>query len=86
MIIQPNDPVQAAMAAEQMAAAQRADNERFIRATAMQVYAQFIANTCNPNSVVYRDLARQAVEAAPYLAEALGMVTLEKKGEAECTD
>ena len=78
---QPNnnqDPLQAAMVAQQQAAAANAMIDGFIKQTSMALYASLVGQSSSMvrTANTYRKLARTAKEAAPYLAEAYGMVRI----------
>ena len=73
------DSLRAAMAAEQKARAAQAQITQFVHLTAMHVYGHLAANAVSRDPESLRALAQQAKDAAPYLAEAFGMVQVHVK-------
>ena len=62
-------------------AAKEAAIIHFIEATTIQIYANLVSKLQGPIPQQFIEAANQAKIAAPYLAEALGMIHIEHKEE-----
>lgn len=67
---------------QQQRAAQAAQAQvtQFIHLAAMQVYGHLVADAVSREPESLRALAQQARNAAPFLAEAFGMVRIQQEG------
>ena len=84
-IIRPGEPnhIHAALAADQQARAAQAQIATFVHATAMAIYGPLVAGAVSRSPEALRTLAQRARNAAPFLAEAFGMLTVSVQAEAE---